>query len=318
MIKRFIISEGQIIETQKPNPDIFVAINANEDEKRWFIGNFQVDEHTFNSAFDPEEPARVEYEPEHLAVIFKRPKTYRREDSFQFKISSCGLFLFRERLIITLTEDIRLFTGKRFKAVKDVKDTFLKVLYSATNHFMDHLKTINMISEEIEKKLVNATGNKDLMNMFSLEKTLVYYLNAISSNGSVIERLKGNPSRTGFNQTDLETVDDLMIENQQCYKQAEIYSNIFASLSGARASIVSNNLNIQMKNLNAVVIALAIPSFFAGVGGMSELTVITGIEDPQLAYGLFFLLMIIMVAATLKFLHFLEHKAKNSANDVEQ
>lgn len=132
----------------------------------------------------------------------------------------------------------------------------------------------------------------------------------------MIERLKANPSRTGFNQNDLETVDDLMIENQQCYKQAEIYSNIFASLSGARASIVSNNLNIQMKNLNAVVIALAIPSFFAGVGGMSELTTITGIENVQLAYGLFFILMIIVVFATIKLLQFMENKARNSANDT--
>lgn len=316
MTKRFVFVDGRIAETQSADPDVFVVINANDDEKKWFIANYAVDEHTFNSAFDPEEPARLEYEPEHLAVIFKRPKTYKREDSFQFKISSCGLFLFRDTLIITLTEDIKVFTGKRFRLVKDVKDLFLKVLYSATGHFMDHLKTINMISEEIESKLVNATGNKDLMNMFSLEKTLVYYLNAISSNGSVIERLKANPSRTGFNQNDLENVDDLMIENQQCYKQAEIYSNIFASLTGARASIVSNNLNIQMKNLNAVVIALAIPSFFAGVGGMSELTTITGIENVQLAYGLFFLLMIIVVFATIKLLQFMENKARNSANDA--
>lgn len=315
MIKRYTINDGQVIETQKADPEVFVVINANEDEKRWFVSNYQVDEHTFNSAFDPEEPARMEYEPEHLAVIFKRAKTHTPGDNFHFRISSCGLFLFRQCLIITLTEDVKIFKGKHFKCVKSIKDLFLKVLYGNIQHFNDHLKTINMVSEELEKNLMRSARNNDLVHTFALEKSLVYYLNAISSNGSVLERLKANPAKTGFDQTDIETIDDILIDNQQCYKQAEITSNVFASLSGTRESIVSNNLNIHMKNLNMMVIALAIPSFFAGVGGMSELTAITGIEDTRLAYGAFFLVMILFVIITIKLLQFMEHRSQYSEND---
>lgn len=315
MIKRYSIENGEIKDTQKALPDIFVVINANEDEKRWFASNYQVDEHTFNSAFDPEEPARVEYEPEHIAVIFKRAKTHTPGDNFHFKISSCGLFLFRQCLIITLTEDVRIFKGKHFKCVKNVKDLFLKVLYGNITHFNDHLKTINMVSEELEDNLMHSTGNDDLVHTFALEKSLVYYLNAISANGSVLEKLKANPSRTGFDQSDIEAIDDILIDNQQCYKQAEITSNVFASLSGTRASIVSNNLNIHMKNLNMLVIALAIPSFFAGVGGMSELTVITGIEDTRVAYGAFFLVMLLIVAITIRLLQYMERRSQMSEQD---
>ena len=315
MIKRYSIENGEIKDTQKALPDIFVVINANEDEKRWFASNYQVDEHTFNSAFDPEEPARVEYEPEHIAVIFKRAKTHTPGDNFHFKISSCGLFLFRQCLIITLTEDVRIFKGKHFKCVKNVKDLFLKVLYGNITHFNDHLKTINMVAEELEDNLMHSTGNDDLVHTFALEKSLVYYLNAISANGSVLEKLKANPSRTGFDQSDIEAIDDILIDNQQCYKQAEITSNVFASLSGTRASIVSNNLNIHMKNLNMLVIALAIPSFFAGVGGMSELTVITGIEDTRVAYGAFFLVMLLIVAITIRLLQYMERRSQISEQD---
>lgn len=315
MIKRYSIENGEIKDTQKALPDIFIVINANEDEKRWFASNYQVDEHTFNSAFDPEEPARVEYEPEHIAVIFKRAKTHTPGDNFHFKISSCGLFLFRQCLIITLTEDVRIFKGKHFKCVKNVKDLFLKVLYGNITHFNDHLKTINMVSEELEDNLMHSTGNDDLVHTFALEKSLVYYLNAISANGSVLEKLKANPSRTGFDQSDIEAIDDILIDNQQCYKQAEITSNVFASLSGTRASIVSNNLNIHMKNLNMLVIALAIPSFFAGVGGMSELTVITGIEDTRVAYGAFFLVMLLIVAITIRLLQYMERRSQMSEQD---
>jgi len=57
----------------------------------------------------------------------------------------------------------------------------------------------------------------------------------------VIEKLKANASRIRFTAESLEYLEDLVIENTQCYKQAEIYSNIFASLMDARVSVVNNN-----------------------------------------------------------------------------
>ena len=67
---------------------------------------------------------------------------------------------------------------------------------------------------------------------------------------------------------------------------------------GARASIVANNLNILMKNLNAIVIAVAIPSFFAGVGGMSELKSILGVQHTGLAYAIFMAAMLLVGSST--------------------
>ncbi|HBB66968.1 MAG TPA: hypothetical protein DCZ93_06665 [Elusimicrobia bacterium] len=156
---------------------------------------------------------------------------------------------------------------------------------------MEHLKIINMIADEIERKINSSMENRYLLNLFTLEKSLVYYLNAVNANSYVIERLKHAAEKVGFSQRSVEFLDDIMIENNQCSRQAEIYSNILAGLMDARASIVSNNLNVMMKNLNAVVIAIAVPSFFAGVGGMSELATITQIADPRVTYPVFILLM---------------------------
>ena len=103
--------------------------------------------------------------------------------------------------------------------------------------------------------------NKYLINLFSLEKSLVYYLNAINSNGVLIEKIRHNAARIGFTQEKMELLDDIIIENNQCYRQAEIYSNILASLMDARVSIVSNNLNVLMKTLNIITIAIMVPTF---------------------------------------------------------
>lgn len=299
MIKRYKIKNHQIAPVEAETPDIWVVINPSDDEKKWLVENFALDEHNFASAFDPEEPTRLEFEPDHLELIFKRPKNYSSKDHFLFKVSSMGLFLFKDKLILALSEDINMFSGKYFKQVSGIREVFLKLIFSSIFHFMEHLKVINMIADELENKINSAMENKHLLNLFTLEKSLVYYLNAINSNSYVIDRLKHNAAKAELSVRSVDFLDDITIENNQCMKQAEIYSNILASLAGARASIVANNLNILMKNLNAIVIAVAVPSFFAGVGGMSELNTITGISSPRVSYPLFMTAM--LVVGTLTF-----------------
>jgi len=291
MIKKYALENNQLVQTEAGTPLVWLLIEPNEDEKKWVVSNFNLDEHNLASAFDPEEPTRVEFEPDHMELIFKRPKNYSSADHFMFKVSSMGLFLFKDKLIIAISEDLNLFAGKYFKHVTGIREIFLKLIYNSIFHFMEHLKVINMIADEIERKINSSMENKHLLNLFTLEKSLVYYLNASNANTYVIERLKHSAEKLGFSQRSVEFLDDIIIENNQCVRQAEIYSNILAGLMDARASIVSNNLNILMKNLNAVVIAVAVPSFFAGVGGMSELCVVTGISNPQIAFLVFIIIM---------------------------
>ena len=63
--------------------------------------------------------------------------------------------------------------------------------------------------------------------------------------------------------------DDIFIENSQCMKQADIYSDILASLMDARASIVGNNLNMLMKTLNIITIAIMVPTFVVSAFSMN-------------------------------------------------
>jgi magnesium transporter len=108
-----------------------------------------------------------------------------------------------------------------------------------------------------------------IINLFALEKSLVYYLNAINSNGVLIEKLKNYCVRMKFNQDEIDFLDDMLIENTQCYKQAEINSNILASLMDARASIVGNNLNVLMKTLNIITIGIMVPTFVVSAFSMN-------------------------------------------------
>jgi magnesium transporter len=288
VIKKYCIESGKIKETTH-NEQIAVFINPDENEKEFIFTNLGIDLHTINSALDPEEPARIDFENNHIELIFKRPKNYSSKDHFMFKVSSMGLFFFQDKILIIMSEDINLFSGKQFNNVMDLRDVFLKIIYNSIYHFIEHLKVINMIADEIETKINKSMENKYLLHMFTLEKSLVYYVSAISSNSFTLDKLKNQAVKMGFQNNHLEFLEDILIENNQAKEQANVYSQVFAGLMDARASIINNNMNLWLKNLTIITISIAIPNFFASLGGMSEVTTITGIENPRIAHLFFFL-----------------------------
>lgn len=269
MRKYYEIRDQQVVEVENPEAPILIYTNPDEEEKRFLFQSFQIDEHTLNSALDPDELSRLEYEPEHVAIVYKRPRNYSGHGQLLFKVASMGMFLFKERLIVIVSEPISLFEKRHFRRVQGLHDVMLKLIYSSIFHFLEHLRVINMIVDELESKVNQAMENRSLINLFALQKSMVYYLNSIHSNGVLIEKLKNSANKLGFHTEEIEFLDDMLIDNNQCYKQADIYSSILASLMDARASIVGNNLNVLMKALNLITIGIMVPTFVVSAFSMN-------------------------------------------------
>ncbi len=269
MLRRYDIKDGVIYPSEDDKSPILVFINPDKDEAAYLTNSFQLDEHTLNSALDPDELSRLEFEQNHFVLIFKRPRNYSSEEQFIFKVSSIGMFMFKDRLIILVSEDVPLFDGRQVHKVNSLHDVLLKIFYRSIAHFIQHLRVINMISDEIEQKVTESMENKYLLHMFTLEKSLVYYLNAVNSNAMVIEKLRNASNKIGFTPDNIEFLEEILIENTQCVKQTEIYSNIISSMMDARASIVNNNLNNLMKTLNILTIAIMVPTFVVSAFSMN-------------------------------------------------
>ena len=265
MRKTYKVVDGRLLESRSDEGQVLMFIRPDEEELRFLTAGLHVDPHTLNSALDPNELGRMEVETDYIALIIKRPKRYRVEDNFLFKISSVGIFVFSGKLVFVQAEDIELFEGRTLDKVRSLQELLLKVIYSTILHFEGHLQVINTMSDELESEISTAMENSHLLNLFTLEKSLVYYLNAINSNGKVIDKLKTSFAKFGFSPENMEFLEDVIIENNQCYEQAEIYSHVLSGLMDARASIVSNNLNVLMKALTLVMIAIMLPNLVLGI-----------------------------------------------------
>lgn len=279
MLKQLYITDGKVTETGEGDASVWVYTAPDETERRFLIDQLKIDEHTLNSALDPDELSRLEFEPDHVAMIFKRPKHYTAQDNFLFRVLSTGAFLFKDRLVIIRADEALLFEGKPFIKIQSVQDVFLKLIYRAISHFVEHLRAINMISTELEQQINTAQENKYLLNLFTLEKSLVYYLSAINSNGILVDKLKNAAAKLGLTPENVEFLDDILIENNQCRGQTEIYSQVLSSLMDARASIISNNLNVRIKALTILTIAIMLPTLVVSVFSMNVKIPLSH-EDP--------------------------------------
>ncbi|KAH3745282.1 divalent metal ion transporter [Pelomyxa schiedti] len=293
----FKISGGRVEPTHyEQEASIMYFVNPDNTMQHYLVGELGIDPHTVSSCLDPNELARIESKTNHTGIVMKVPQLQRDQGSFFFKVESAGLFLFPERLVIIMHEIQPLFEGRLFSDVDTLVDVMLRLIYKSTYSFEDHLHLMNQCSEQLEVEIERFTDNNRLMQLFGLEKSMVFYLNALGTSARVLHHMLESDLRTKleFSPSNIAMLDNMLIENEQCYKMAEIYSHIINGLIAARTSIIGNNLNVVVKVMNTLAISIAIPTFFAGMGGMSEYSTMVGFDNWPWAYPLFFVVMVIL------------------------
>jgi magnesium transporter len=120
----------------------------------------------------------------------------------------------------------------------------------------------------IEKRLHKSMKNRELIQLHSLEKSLVYFSTSLKANEITLEKMLKLELMQKYEE-DKDVLEDVIIENKQAIEMTEIYSNILASTMDFFASVISNNLNIVMKVLASVTILMAIPTIIGGIFGMN-------------------------------------------------
>lgn len=286
-MKKFLtIAEGRISPSDE-NGKIIIYLNPDHAEKEELLNKYNIDEHNLNSALDPDEISRLEFEEDHTVVIFKRPKNYSTNDNLLFKVTSFGVFYFKDRIIIVQPDEIQMFEDKQSQKVDSLNEAFLKLIYATISHFLGHLKVINMISDSIEQKIESSTDSKYMMHLYTLEKSLVYYLTGINSNSSVIEKIKFYSNKFAFTEENIELLDDMIIENNQCRNLSRTYSEILTVMITARNSIASDKLSSVMKRLTVITTIFMPLTMITGIGGMSEWSMMTGPKNWPVSYLLF-------------------------------
>ena len=266
---RVAAEAGTVVRCEAHEAQIIVFNSPTIEDEADLMELYKIDYHTLHSSLDPDELSRLEFETDHAAIIFKRPKSFSADDNFLLKLTSTGVFVYEDRIVVVMPDDSPLFEGRAPLRIFSIQDVILRLLYQSINHFEGHLKAINMLSDSLERRIMTSMETRYLLNMFALEKSLVYILNAINSNAALFDKMKTSAARLGFDHDQSGILEDIIIENQQCLRRSEIYSQVIAGLMDARASIVSHNLNTLIKKFTIWTIAIMTANLVVGVFSMN-------------------------------------------------
>ncbi|MCX6138944.1 MAG: magnesium transporter CorA family protein, partial [Ignavibacteriales bacterium] len=289
-----------ILPCEEQRSTLLVFINPDIEERNKLRNEFHVDDHTIASALDPDEVPRIEFGDERLFLIWKRPMNYSGEDNFFFNVASAGVFLHKNRLALVVTEEVASVAMGARQSIQlcSITDVLLNFLYNTVHHYLEHLKVIKMIAKEVQQRITMSMENVHLIQMFNLTESLVYYVNAINGNDFVLGRLRGHADKMNLPARTVDLLEDLIIENNQCAKQAEIYSSVFSGLMDARGNLVNNNMNILLKKLTVINIVFLPLNLIAGIGGMSEYSMMTQGVHWTISYTIFSIFLVIVGVLT--------------------
>jgi magnesium transporter len=245
---------------------------------------------------DIDEQARVEKEDDYTLLVVRLPVLDARYELPYFTVP-CGILLFTDRIVTICQTNCEALEELRSGKVKGLdlrnKSAFvLHVLGRAAVVFLRFLKDINRRTSAIERDLQRSVKNYELSQLLSSEKSLVFFTTSLKSNEILLEKLQATKA-IRFKEDEAELLEDVITDNKQAIEMANIYQDILAGLMDAFASVISNNLNIQMKRLTIISVMLMLATFVVSAFSMN-----VKVPLPDASWA-FWLVMAIALASSM-------------------
>lgn len=248
---------------------------------------------------DEEENPRVEIEDQENLIIVDVPIVDEGDSSLTYSTLPLGIIITKDYIITTCLKNsymLEQFEQNKVKSFFTYKKNrfLLQILFNVATRYLMYLKQIDKISETMGEKLHKATRNKELIQMFTLQKSLVYFSASLKSNDLVMQKILKLDAIELY-PDDEELLEDVMIENKQAIEMTNIYSNVLSSTMETSASIISNNQNIVMKFLTTITIVMSIPNIISGFFGMN----VSGIPFANMPNSFLAVILFTIVVSTI-------------------
>lgn len=314
MIEILFSESGRLQVLKEPMEGCWInMLDPTKEEIQEISCMMHVEKDFLTAALDEEERPRIESEDGNTLMVTDVPvvETVPGSDRFVYSTMPLGIIVCPTCIItvsLKKTQLIRDFLDNRVKTFFTFKKNrfILQLMYRNATYYLQYLKQIDKISNNIENDLHKSMKNKELILLLSLEKSLVFFSTSLKSNEIVLEKLlKYNYPNISIKKypEDEDLLEDVIIENKQAIEMANIYSNILSGTMDAFASIISNNLNIVMKLLASITIVMSIPSIISGFFGMN-------VPMPLAQYGWAFYAVCGGAAAVCAAVAFILYKKK--------
>jgi magnesium transporter len=233
---------------------------------------FGISQELLADLMDADEQSRIEQEDEYTAFIVRVP-VYDGSLEIIYYTVPLGIVLFPDKIITVCQSSsaaIDDIVTNRFRGfeMKKQKAFVLHVLGRAAAAYLKALKELNRNANNTELELRKSVQNRELIQLLSIQKSLVFFTTSLKANSLVLEKMQKAPF-LHLKEEEQDLLEDVITDNVQATEMANIYSSILTGTMDAFASVISNNMNIVMKRLAIINIVLMIPTLIYSFYGMN-------------------------------------------------
>ena len=272
---RYAITENKFLTyLDAPVKGCWISlISPTEEEILQTAEQCHVDADALRAALDPEERSRVETDESYTMILVNIPTIVTSNQKELYDTIPLAVILSEDKIITVCSQHSPILRQFEENKVRDFNTAMrsrflLQILFRVDSLYLQYLRSIDRRSEQVEAKLQRTTKNRELIEVYRLEKSLLYFTTSLRSNESVLEKMLRIDSVKKYPE-DAELLDDVIVENKQAIEMANIYSGILRGTMDVFASVISNNLNIVMKVLSIITIVMAIPTIIFSAYGMN-------------------------------------------------
>lgn len=278
MIKYYDFENGRLCQSDELTAGCWVSVVApTPQEIKFLIEDMELDSGFVKSSLDEEESSRIEREDDQTLIIIDAPvPSTDSDDSKIFYTLPIGIIITDRNVVTISLQEAQIIEEAERGTIRNLRPEFktrfvLQLLLRIAALFLYYLKQIDKLSSAAEQQLHNAMKNELLMQLLSLEKSLVYFSTSLKANEATIEKIfRGRVIKLYDEDQDL--LEDVLIEMKQAIEMASIYSGILSSMTDGFSSVISNNLNIVMWRLTIVTILMEIPNIIFAFYGINTNT----------------------------------------------
>ncbi len=280
MVRYFVKEARRTVEVAEFRPRCWAHLSPpfEAGEVQAFADRFEIPVDFLSDSLDIDERSRYEREEEVRLIMINSPvvNTSRSEDNDAiFVTAPIGIVLTPEVTVtVTSAEEtiLQLFVDGRVRTFNPRDETgfVLLILEHNVHRFTSYLRELNKRRNLIERELYDSSRNRELRQLLAIEKSLVFFVNSLSTNELLKLKLKRSDFlqiRDDEDKTDL--FEDIIIDNSQALEMSNVYTNILSGTMDAYSSIISNNLNFVIQRLTLITIVLTVPTLVASLYGMN-------------------------------------------------
>ena len=219
-------------------------------------------------ALDTDELARVDHDESGARLFVLRVPS---DSSAAAEVVPLGVITAPGECLVTISS---MDTGLPAKIAARAVDPampetfFLDLALEVAERFVRTLQSIEAEINRLEGLLRKALQNDEILSLLELQKRLVHLDVALHADQLVIERALSD-RRIELSESQKRVAEDVLVELRQAGVVTRTKKELLGETMDALATVVSNNLNVAMKQLASLTLMVSIPAVFAGLYGMN-------------------------------------------------